>query len=83
MKIWKLMMVVMISFLFLNCCPVYKCPEKTIILEGNLMCNGEWRTIFTEIEAGELNNIKKFITKEQWEEMQNQIKLDSQEFKKK
>ena len=47
------------------------------------MCNGEWRTIFTEIEAGELNNIKKFITKEQWEEMQNQIKLDSQEFKKK
>jgi len=75
--------ILLLLITLISCSPVYKCPEKTIILEGNLMCNGEWRTIFTEIEAGELNNIKKFITKEQWEEMQNQIKLDSQEFKKK
>ena len=70
-------MIMMISFLFLNCA----CPKRIVITEGYIRCGGEWTPVFTEIGEGEFNNLEDFMTKEQFEK--KQIKLDSQEFKKK
>ena len=70
------------SLLFLvlvSCASVNQCPPKKVFLEGSVYSNGEWRTIWTEIEKGELNNPNNYITEEQWKNLQNKIKFDCEE----
>ena len=47
-------------------------------MSGNVYCNGEWRDIYMEIEKGELDNPKNYMTKEQWKKAQKGILFDKE-----
>jgi len=55
------------------------CPTEDIVLQGSLFCNGEFRDIFTEIKAGELNDPNNYMNMEEWEKAKEEIIFDKPE----
>ena len=74
----KLITAIAIFPLLLSCGSLFKCPREDIYLQGSLNCNGEFRHIFTEIKAGELDTPTNYISVEQWKKVKENIVFDKQ-----
>lgn len=75
---------ILIILLLMTACSktIYRCPNEDIVLtDKSLFCNGEFREVFTEIKAGELDNPNNYLNKKQWEDMKKTIVFDKEDKK--
>jgi len=69
--------ILLLVFLIMGCAPaVGVCPSQKVYLEGNIYRNGQWTTVFTEIDKGELSNPKNYMTEKQYKEKIKNYKMD-------
>ena len=76
-RIRSIAFLIVYLIVMMGCAHVAKqCPEETVVLSGSLVCNGEWRDIYTVIEAGELDSAKNYMTFKEWEELKKELDLE-------